>query len=159
MRRILLASAAIGALFAGSASAADLAVKAPMIKAPPPAFSWTGCYLGAGGGYGMYTQEHTITSSFTGSGVPNNAQPLSTTAGGRGWLARFGGGCDYQMTGPLSSWVIGAFGDYDWMSLKGSFTTGLVNSVVGPTMANEKESGAWYAGVRIGYTLTPTILT
>jgi outer membrane immunogenic protein len=159
MKKALIACAAIGALFAGSASAADMAVKAPMLKAPAPVYSWTGCYLSAGGGYGMYSQEHTISSTPAGGLVPNTVEPLSTTAGGRGWLGRFGGGCDYQLSGGLSNWVIGAFGDYDWMSLKGSFATQLTNAAVGPTMVDEKESGAWSAGARIGYTITPTILT
>jgi outer membrane immunogenic protein len=48
MKRILLASvAALG--LAGTASAADLAVKAPVVYAP--AFTWTGCYLGINGGW------------------------------------------------------------------------------------------------------------
>ena len=47
MKRILLASvAALG--LAGTASAADLAVRAPV---PVPLFSWTGCYLGINGGW------------------------------------------------------------------------------------------------------------
>jgi outer membrane immunogenic protein len=158
MRKILLASAAIGALFVGSASAADMAVKAPMRAPPPPVYSWTGCYLDAGGGYGMYTQEHTVSASIIGTGIPNNFQPFSTTAGGRGWLGRFGGGCDYQLSGGLSSWVIGVFGDYDWANLKGSFATQLDVNGFG-TEADEKESAAWVVGGRIGYTLTPTILT
>ncbi|MGP0094765.1 MAG: hypothetical protein ACLPKB_33150 [Xanthobacteraceae bacterium] len=47
MKQLLLGTAASLAIVAG-ASAADLAVKAPL-----PAFSWTGCYLNGGGGYGM----------------------------------------------------------------------------------------------------------
>jgi hypothetical protein len=46
MRNLLLCGAALGALIGcGSAEAADLAqpvYKAPVYKAPPPAFSWTG---------------------------------------------------------------------------------------------------------------------
>ena len=39
------------AMVAG-ASSADLYTKAP--PPPPPVWSWTGCYVGAGGGYGMF---------------------------------------------------------------------------------------------------------
>ena len=47
MKRILLASvAALG--LAGTASAADLAVKAPPLV---PVFTWSGCYLGANAGW------------------------------------------------------------------------------------------------------------
>src|SRR5205807_7006134 len=57
MKKILLGSVATGALVAaGSASAADLgprpAYKAAPMVAPVPVFSWTGCYVGAHGGWG-----------------------------------------------------------------------------------------------------------
>ena len=48
MKRILLAGVAALAL-GGTAFAADLAVKAPV--AYVPLFTWTGCYLGANGGW------------------------------------------------------------------------------------------------------------
>jgi outer membrane immunogenic protein len=150
----LVTGAMLGALAAGSAMAADLSVKAPMLmKAPPPAFSWTGCYLNGGVGYGMWNQDHSIS---TDNGVTSNAfTTTQTTNGGRGWLGRFGAGCDYQVS---SSWVIGAFGDYDFMKLKGSMATLLLNGGF-PTAADENESSAWSAGARLGYLIAPTILT
>jgi outer membrane immunogenic protein len=61
-----LASSILGltALLAAPAMAADLAVKA---VAPPPVFSWTGCYVGVhvGGGW----QASTFTSQAIASGV------------------------------------------------------------------------------------------
>jgi outer membrane immunogenic protein len=154
MNKTLITSAIFGALIAGSAMAADMPVKAPMLmKAPPPAFSWTGCYISGGIGYGMWNQDHSIT---TDNGVVANAiTTTETTGGGRGWLGRAGVGCDYQVA---SSWVIGAFGDYDWMDLKGSMSTGLTNGGFA-TSADEKESWAWSAGARLGYLIAPTILT
>ena len=44
MKKLALAAAAIFALFAGPASAADMAVKARPVVAP--VFSWTGFYAG-----------------------------------------------------------------------------------------------------------------
>ena len=44
------------------------------------------------------------------------ATTRTTTDGGRGWLGLVGGGCDYEF--PVSgfgNFVIGAFGDYDFM--------------------------------------------
>ena len=149
------ALAAGAMLIAGSAMAADMPAKAPMLmKAPPMAYSWTGCYLDAGAGYGMWNQDHSISTDGGGT-VPNAFTTIQTTNGGRGWLGRFGAGCDYQVS---SSWVIGAFGDYDWMNLKGSMATLLVNGGF-PTEADETETSAWSGGARIGYLITPTVLT
>ena len=49
MKKFLLAGVALTALVAGPAMAADLPVRAPVYKGPPPVvtyFSWTGCYVG-----------------------------------------------------------------------------------------------------------------
>lgn len=148
MKKLLLSSLATLAVTAGSSAfAADLRmpVKAPM--APPPVVtSWTGCYLDGGIGYGMYNQDsHSeVTTTNAAIGVP-------VTNGGRGWLGRLGGGCDYQFG---SSWVIGAFGDFDFMDLTGNF-----GDPSGPVTGNEKESSAWYVGGRLGYLVTPSLLT
>ena len=61
MKRALLtfATASVLALGAiGAAGAADLIVKAPVV-APVPAFSWTGIYLGIGGGAGPGVRKNT----------------------------------------------------------------------------------------------------
>jgi outer membrane immunogenic protein len=49
MRQLTIAAAALAALGAGSALAADMPVKAPVYKAPPPpaVYSWSGFYIGA----------------------------------------------------------------------------------------------------------------
>jgi outer membrane immunogenic protein len=156
-KNVIAGALAAGAiLIAGSAMAADMPAKAPMLmKAPPPmAYSWTGCYLDAGGGYGMWNQDHSTTTSFFTPPVPN-LTTVTSTDGGRGWLGRFGAGCDYQVS---SSWVIGAFGDFDWANLKGSMSPLLLGGGF-PLVANETETSAWAAGARIGYLITPTVLT
>lgn len=146
MKKLLLSSFAVLAFAGSSAFAADLRmpVKAPI--APPPVVStWTGCYIDGGIGYGMYNQESSSFNSVTGA-------PIGTqvTNGGRGWLGRVGGGCDYQVG---SSLVIGAFADFDFMNLTGHY-----GDPSGPVVGNEKESSAWYAGGRIGYLITPNVL-
>src|SRR5271157_1598836 len=66
MKRILLASiAALG--LAGTASAADLAVRAPV---PVPLFTWTGCYLGINGGWNGGNDKISTSRIFP-SGDPN----------------------------------------------------------------------------------------
>jgi outer membrane immunogenic protein len=156
VKKLLATSFASVALLTGQALAADMAVKAPMM--PPPVYSWTGCNLNVGVGYGMWNQDQ-----FTET-VPGLVQTSfgSTTDGGRGWTGRFGAGCDYQLTGTLSNWVVGALGEYDLMSIKGTnnFQNIGVGGVFGaPSSAPEKESSAWYIGARVGYLVTPTLLT
>jgi outer membrane immunogenic protein len=151
MKKLLLAVAGL-ALLTGSVFAADM-TPAPMYKAPlppPPAASWTGCSINAGYGYGMWNEDQ-----FEESDPAHVPIALSSTAGGRGWLGRAGGGCDYQFSvSGLGNFVVGAFGDYDLMDVHGNFSpapTGLVGE--------EKETSAWYAGGRIGYLVTPNLLT
>jgi outer membrane immunogenic protein len=61
MKKFLLGGAALIAMFAGSAMAADMPVKAPVLKAPPPppvVYNWTGCYIGGNVGGGWARVEH-----------------------------------------------------------------------------------------------------
>ena len=133
MKRLIAASIASVVLASSSAFAADMSMP---LKAPlPPAPTWTGCYLDGGVGYGMYNQD-SHSETFPG------LVPIGTTItnGGRGWLGRFGGCCDYQFgVTALGNFVIGAFGDYDFMDLQGTF-----GDPSGPVTGAEKESGAWY---------------
>lgn len=50
--------------------------------------------------------------------------------------------------------MIGAFADYDFMSVKGTFSDPTL-----PAAGSEKELGSWAAGGRIGYLVTPSLLT
>lgn len=153
MKKLLFATIAGFALTAGSAMAADLGFpfKAPPV--PPAAISWTGCYVDGGLGYGLWNQDHTTSTTF-GGGIPGTT--ISQTDGGRGWLGRAGAGCDYQVA---PRWVVGVLGDYDFMDLTGTNSPLEVSGGGFPLSANEKETGAWYVGARIGYLLTPSILT
>lgn len=161
MKKSLFGLVAIGALIAGPAMAADMGM--PM-KAPPapaaPAVSWTGCYIDGGGGYGLWNQEHTTTTTF---GALGFLQTVNQTDGGNGWLGRVGAGCDYQFG---SRWVVGVFGDYDFMDLKGTNSPLEVQGLGAggtapffPINAVEKESAAWSVGPRLGYLVAPSVLT
>ena len=134
MKKLALAITAVAA-FTGSAVAADMQVKARPY-APPvvTAYNWTGCYVGAGGGYGMYNQDISGADSGT------------DTRGGRGWFGTGQVGCDYQV---MPSIVIGAFGDWNFGSIKG----GSIFSTV-----DEKMSWSWAAGGRIGWVALPNLL-
>ena len=56
-RAALLFATALALVFTSSANAADLAARPPM-AALPPAFTWTGIFLGISGGTGWGNKEH-----------------------------------------------------------------------------------------------------
>jgi outer membrane immunogenic protein len=146
MKQFLVAAAAVAAL-TGAAIAADIPAPAPH-KAPAmvaaPRATWTGCYVGVGGGYGMWNQEHTTFDPIGAAYFPE------TTTGGRGYFGTVQGGCDYQ----ISQFVIGVFGDYDFGSIKGTY-----NDPFYATRGSEKLKSMWAAGGRIGWLPYDTLLT
>ena len=152
MKKLLLAAVALVALAAGPAAAADLGRKAPAYIPPPapPPPSFTGCYVNGGAGYGLSNIDH--STEFLGQQITTE-----TTSGGRGWLGRVGGGCDYQFGGGggfWSNWVVGAFADYDFMDLHKNFDIPFFG-----VAGEEKEKNAWAVGGRIGYLVTPNVFT
>jgi outer membrane immunogenic protein len=146
MMKKLIVSMAITAGFTGSAFAADLPMKAaPMAPAQVVASSWTGCYVGAGGGYGMFDQRHRSVSA-----IPGDFATLETDTGGKGWFGTVQVGCDYQIA---DRFVIGAFGDWDWSGLRGN-----LSPAVGFVVGEERQKDTWAAGARLGYAVFPRLL-
>jgi outer membrane immunogenic protein len=154
MRKTIVASMTCLAMASGAALAADLPPAPPVYRAPavvpPPAFTWSGCYVDAGAGYGMWNQT---ANSETSPGLVPTTQ--STTFGGRGPYGQAGAGCDYQV---VPSILIGAFGDYSLMSIKGQYTS-FANAAAIAETGQEKQTGMWAAGARIGYIPTPNFMT
>jgi outer membrane immunogenic protein len=148
MKKFALALLAV-ATVATPALAADMAarpMKAPPMAAPAPVASWTGCYIGVGGGYGIYRVDHDERISATNAPFVQNV-----TAGGDGWLVQGQVGCDYQFA---QRWVIGAFGDYEWSRIRGDTTTFFGNLV-----GSQEQNWSWGAGARVGYLAFPQLLT
>jgi outer membrane immunogenic protein len=123
MKKTLFVGCTLAALnLASSALAADMPLKAPAYKAPPPVYvySWTGCYVGGNVG-GLWARKEGF-----------DASPNSTTFGRssgtidvNGWLGGIQAGCNYQVGG----WVFGIQGDYDWTNATGSSANLLVANV------------------------------
>jgi outer membrane immunogenic protein len=144
MKKLLMAIAALSAL-ASPAFSADLPIKA--VRPAPLPMTWSGCYVGAGGGYGMWSQDTYLED------YPGLARfSAISTSGGRGWFGTAQVGCDYQVA---SSWVIGAFADWDFGSIKGQY--GGATEFEGN--GQEKLSRSWAAGGRLGYVVLPKLLT
>lgn len=150
MRKPFLAAVAVAAVTVVPAVAADIPGRAPVLKAPvaQTVASWTGCYVAVGGGYGLWNQDSTRTSNPTFG--PVTVLSTTTTSGGRGYFGTVGGGCDYQVS---DRFVVGALANYDFASLKGSYTNATSNE-----FANEKLRSSWAVGGRVGWLVTPTVL-
>jgi outer membrane immunogenic protein len=153
MKKLVVALSALAA-FTGSALAADMAPR-PYTKAPAPvayAPSWTGCYVGGGGGYGMWQQENTTYDNIA---PPRTAVTTQWDAGGRGYFGTVQGGCDYQFSIGLPwQMVVGAFGDYDFADIKGN-----PSDPFSGFGGREKLSSQWAVGGRIGAVVLPSLLT
>jgi outer membrane immunogenic protein len=115
MKRILLATAGLLAMGLSSASAADLAVKAPYAT-PSPVWDWTGFYAGVHAGAGWGTTESTLTS-ISGPGVPATVVNLPIAQNDRsGFLGGGQIGYNYQ-----SGWaVFGVQADIAGLDVKGT---------------------------------------
>jgi len=108
-------------LFGSPANAADLARKAPPpVVAPPPAYSWTGCYAGAHVGWGWGVNHYGTSHTFSTSGIHEAGSNSLDTSGGL-----FGGqlGCRYQFAGwspwQGGNWVVGVQGDFAGADING----------------------------------------
>ncbi len=117
MRMALLGSVAASALAVSGAFAADLGMpmKSP-VAPPPPAPSWTGCYVGTQGGLG---NGHT---KWTDSVPDGNIDAFSTsnrTANTDLSGSVYGGqiGCDLQFNG---TWVVGLQGLFAGSDITGT---------------------------------------
>ncbi len=99
MKKVLVAAALLGT--AASAQAADLARKAPMLKAPPMAiYDWTGFYIGVNGGISVARDRTQLLTT-----VPSAEQSVLSPFGGVG-----GGqiGYNWQVN---SDWLLGVESD------------------------------------------------
>jgi outer membrane immunogenic protein len=131
--------------FTSSAMAADLPTRVSPAQpyVPAPVANWTGFYVGGGGGYGLYDAD----SSSVFAGIPG----INGTTGGKGWFGTVQVGGDLQFAG---NWVAGIFGDWDFASIKGTLLDANSNGRYGL-----KETSAWAVGGRVGYLITPQILS
>jgi outer membrane immunogenic protein len=135
MKRLFLGSVALVALGLGTpaAFAADMRVPA-YAPPPPPAYTWSGCYIGGGGGYstGRSTQYTTagtrVTGPFGVAAAPGAVVPpagvnITDQFNLSGFIGTGELGCNWQW----GAWVFGVEGDGSTTNKEGqSFETQLV---------------------------------
>jgi outer membrane immunogenic protein len=109
------------------ASAADMPVKAPL-PAPPPAYSWTGFYIGgtAGAGWGSFDPQ--TSTVFSPVGYFALSSTTAITAAGTQSIKPMGftGGFEAGYNMQVDHVVFGVEGDIESFRLKGSSTSGPV---------------------------------
>jgi outer membrane immunogenic protein len=120
VRNLVLGCATLMALLSlGDARAADMGPPpAPVYKGPnvvpPPAFSWTGLYLGVEGGWGWGREDYSDNSI---AGFPPGVAISQRPNGGV-----VGGVLGYRYQ--IGQFVLGAEGTAAWADLKGTVTPG-----------------------------------
>ena len=140
MKKVFLAAAALAVLGATqSARAADLGARAPYYQKAPayvaPIYNWTGFYVGAHLG-GAFSSDN----NFSGLATGNNSN-------GR-FLGGVQVGADWQFA---PNWVIGAEGQYSWLS-------GNVGAVFPGGIYTNDQRGLGSITGRVGYTWGPGLL-
>ncbi|MGE9008188.1 outer membrane protein [Leptospira interrogans] len=134
-----------------SCVAADLA-KAPPVPPITIGDSWTGFYVGLGGGVSSLNNKLTALPGPdpTSPGISASLNGLGAVGG----LATVNAGFDYQFA---PSFVFGVFGDYDFHSLKSQVN---VDIAAIPLNAHGEISvdRQWSIGGRVGYLTSPTTL-
>ena len=144
MRKLLLATAAGGALLAGAAvpaSAADLAVRpapAPYV-APVPVFTWSGAYIGGniGGIWGKHDFDPVLANYLSGpvGPCPTGVCGFSLSTDHDSSLI---GGFQTGVRWQFGAWVLGVEQDFQWTDVKNTFVLGANTPFVGgPFLAGD----------------------
>jgi outer membrane immunogenic protein len=144
MKKLLLATTAFVALAAGSASAADMAVR-PALAPPPPVYTWTGLYWGANIGYSWGESKYDAT--FGGVGTLSTSDDIDGVIGGGQT------GYNYQ----FGAWVWGFETDIQASGQKGGATYAGILPLTTVTTDRKLE---WFgtSRSRLGFLWTQNVL-
>jgi len=131
LKGLLLASTAL--VVAGGAHAA------------PPAFDWSGCYIG--GHVGAGSSRTSFSDPTGGNFAPSGAVVKVHGDGGLGGIQI---GCDQQF---MQNWLVGAAGDFSWAHIKGQTRDPFFTSKIGGIPQFLSSSNDWFATAtgRVGY--------
>jgi outer membrane immunogenic protein len=150
MKRILAGVALVGT--AVSAQAADLAVKAPYLKAPVAAvYDWTGFYIGVNAGVGL--GRDLAVHNYVAGGTANTTylQPQGALGGGQV-------GYNWQTGSFLGPILLGLETDIQAAGLSdGRTTLSTIPAIAGPVNYNQKLDWFGTARGRIGLVKGPVV--
>jgi outer membrane immunogenic protein len=165
MQKSIFAASVAAVLCAGGAQAADLS-HVSMKDAPvyAPVNSWTGFYIGAGGGLGATNQDLkaseawnkpvlVLESAQLSNNKPANGKSAELNGvGGEGGFATIQVGYDRQLD---QHFVAGVFFDYDFADIgsKATFTNFGKTKSISSTLTD-----SWTAGGRLGYLVNANTL-
>jgi outer membrane immunogenic protein len=162
MKKLALTIAALSVLTGASALAADMPVKAPLYKAPPPAPSWSGFYVGLNAGYAVGHRNVDF--------LPNDGSAFLLTCGAQGF------GCPpsraFDISGGLGgvqvgyNWqfaptaLVGIEADFDWARIRGggtsTFNWGGLGGAPSPAVFDAAQNVKWFGTVRARLGWLPT---
>ena len=157
MKKLFLATTAFVVLAATSAGAADMTAR-PAYAAPPPAYSWSGFYIGGNVGYGWGTAKDDATESTTMSGVVTRSTTTSNSQDMNGVIGGVQAGYNYQ----FGTWVWGWETDFQGSGQKGSSTfNGVAGGALGiPFTVTADHKLEWFGTSRgrLGVLWGPNVL-
>ncbi len=160
MKKHLLTSVALTALFGGSAMAADMPLKAPP-PPPCPICNWDGFYIGVNAGGAIAHNPATDSVSMSPTGVvnlggggtaPGVANPLASASFAHSPAGGVAGG-QIGFNHQFGSWVLGAEADWDWTGQRDTlqsqnFLASSVNVAPATLAYSDQQKLDWLATVR-----------
>jgi outer membrane immunogenic protein len=155
MQKTIFAASLAAVMGMGGAQAADLS-RGSLKDAPvyTPANSWTGFYLGVGGGLGATNQDLKGSLDYSrGESSGNIANADLNGAGGEGGFGTVQVGYDRQLD---QHFVAGLFFDYDFASIESKASVGLFGNNIGSISSTLTDS--WTVGGRLGYLVNSNTL-
>jgi outer membrane immunogenic protein len=150
MFRKIVAATALIVSCGGVALAADLPSRAPPpVYVPPPAFTWTGFYVGGEVGYQF---GHVSTSLFTNPGLaPLGGLPGYNTNG-------VVGGAHAGLRAQMGQFVVGVEADIEGAGVRGSNTLGATPGGGGPLTYSTREDVESTYRLTAGYAIDRVLI-
>jgi outer membrane immunogenic protein len=154
MQKTIFAATLVAALGMGSAQAADLRTTGSLKDAPEymPASTWTGFYLGVGGGGGAVNHDLKANEHYQDRESSSNSGINLNGIGGMGGFGTVQVGYDRQLD---QHFVVGVFFDYDFSNIESSLT---VNVDGDSAKISHTLTDSWTVGGRVGYLVNANTL-